>query len=376
MSTKKNLKIFVVSILLSTCKQITTVSTTAYVIGPNDINTVTQDNVTKIPPSVQEAAVLLTITINHGKRKFCSGTLIPGEPGANYRILTNHHCFAPEEDDKRKVTDEIVENACEGARVFFGFFRDQLDTREVGRCLPGTFRNDFQGDLAIFTLEQNPTERFKPAEFWAEAEVPGGRQGLIMHFPAIDSSDPEAEKNLVLEPEAGIKVPVAQITTNDCETLGPFPAQEWQLDKSLKMGFKHSCDLKKGSSGSGLWDAETGRLIGVNWGGITLKYTDPDRTEVFNVATNISYVKLFLEHKEQEELKRLSSIESENKNLASGDAVAQNHNEGTLDQKRMGGCSVSSQSRGAANPWLLGLLLLAPALAAFYCRLARKAKVS
>lgn len=360
MSKTKTLCALVLSFLLSTCKQVTSVSTTAYVIGPNDINTITPDNVVAVPPNVQAAAVLLTITINQGKRKFCSGTLIPGENGGNYRILTNHHCFAPEEDDKRKVTDDIVQGACEGARVFFGFFRDQLDRREVGRCQPGSFRNDFQGDLAVFTLEQNPTPRFQPAEFWTDGDVPGGRSGLIMHFPTIEATAPDADKNLVLEPEAGIKVPVAQFTVADCETLGPFPAQEWQLDKSLKMGFKHTCDLKKGSSGSGLWDAVTGRLIGVNWGGITLKYTDPDRTEVFNVATNINYVKLFLEHKEQEELARLNTIENENKNLTSADAVAQNHADGPPEQKKGNGCSIDPKGRPSSQPWLLLFSLVSP----------------
>jgi hypothetical protein len=267
-----------------------------YIIGTsNDIRPIGDTEKASISEKHLNAAVLLTTVVDGNKRKFCSGTLLAAQSGktAN-RIITNHHCFASDEESDTASKDKnisLADGRCEDVKVFFGYVKSELDKRETRDCEPGTLRFDLEADLAIFDLTKNPSERFAPAEIYSGSSEEVGRKASVVHFPNITEGD---MSNMVFEETVGYKLPIAQLTLDNCATLGPFSPDEWYLDTTLRMGIKHTCDQKKGSSGSSLWDVETDKVLGVNWGGITLNYSNPDRTEIFNVATEAEYLTAFI----------------------------------------------------------------------------------
>ena len=266
-----------------------------YIIGAtDDIRTMTETEQKEVSAKHLAAAVLLTTMVDGAKRKYCSGTLLAPETGkTNYRVITNYHCFSAEESTERTMHDvSLTDGRCEKIKVFLGYIKASLDKREVRDCEVGSLRFDPEADLAIFELSQNPSERFGPAEIFTGDTIGIGRKASVVHFPSITEGNME---DMVFEPQVGYKLPVAQVTIANCSTLGPFPPEEWYLDTTLKMGVKHTCDQKKGSSGSALWDDETDKIMGVNWGGITLNYSNPDRTEVYNVATEARYLRAFVD---------------------------------------------------------------------------------
>lgn len=283
------------ALFLTQCKRPNQISNVAYIIGTNDIRTVDSSNAAKIPSNHLNSVVLIAVKLSEDRRKFCSGTIVSGaQPDSNFRIITNHHCFTEDQDNRREIPRELLPNHCELLKVYFGFFKDQTAKRTVGECLPGSFRSDYEGDLAVFTLKQNPAEPYKPATFWPDDKIPSKRKARIVHFPKIEDDDPDKEKKEAFEPTMGMQLPLAQVTDTNCETVGLFSQNEWNLDKALGMGIKHTCDQKKGSSGSSLWDSETNTILGVNWGGISLTYEDSITPETYNVATRAYYVQAFL----------------------------------------------------------------------------------
>ena len=262
----------------------------AYIIGSNDIQTLSAERRKELPPDLLYSVVLLTTKVSNNKRKFCTGTLIPAQSGEeNFRVVTNHHCFAHADDDGQ-VNRELFPGHCSTTQVYFGFFKGNVKERKVYTCLEGSFRSDYDGDLAVFTLNENPPGPFKPGVLWSGDENADNKEAFVIHFPGMDDSSRDDQ---VFEPTSGISLPVGRITESNCITKGRFPPGEWHLDKSLPMGIRHTCDQLKGSSGSALWDKGTRTILGVNWGGIKLLYGgDAERT--FNVATRAAYVQAFL----------------------------------------------------------------------------------
>ncbi len=288
--------VLALALFSSQCKKPHQVSTVAYIIGDtNDIHTIDAATAAKIPTAHLNSVVLIAVKLDEARRKFCSGTLVPAsQADGNYRIITNHHCFTEDQDSRREVPRELIPNHCEKLKVYFGFYKDQIAKRTVGECLPGTFRSDYEGDLAVFTLKANPAAPYQPATFWPDDKIPAKRKARIIHFPIIEETDAKSQESLAWEETMGIALPVAQITDTNCETVGLFSQSEWGLDKALGMGIKHTCDQKKGSSGSSLWDVETNTMLGVNWGGISLTYDRGANPETYNVATRGYYVQAFL----------------------------------------------------------------------------------
>ena len=226
-----------------------------YILGPTSQIQILGDTQKKeLSTKHLAAAVLLTTIVDKTTRKYCSGTLIGPQAGkTNDRIVTNHHCFSVEEAADLIKQDAVpTDDLCAKTKVFFGFIKGTTNTREVRDCAAGTLRFDTDADLAIFEVSQNPTQdRFAPADIFDGDTVEAGRKASVIHFPTITNGD---TADMVYEPEAGYYLPVAQVTLNNCATLGSFPPDEWYLDTTLKMGIKHSCDQTKGSSGSALWD--------------------------------------------------------------------------------------------------------------------------
>ena len=297
------------------CKQRAKISTAAYIIGKNDIIPIEKDDIKKIPTSQLFSTVVVATAVDEKKWKFCSGTLVPAaQDGENYRILTNHHCFADvhDSDDKMKMPESLLKTHCEKTYVFFGMVKSQVSHREMGHCLQGSFRNDYEADLAIFSLEKNPSEKFQPASFLTYDEVPANIASRVVHFPAKLS---QLKGSFVFDESIGVNLPLAHLSEVDCQTQGIFDISEWDFDLALSYGFKHTCDQQKGSSGSSIWDAESNKIIGINWGGISIKYGNTGRTEIFNVATNALYALKFLggteiEYKKEIENKRIANTQN------------------------------------------------------------------
>jgi hypothetical protein len=354
-------RLFIVSLaaigLLSptACKKaIVETSRTAYIVGPTrDIMPVDREAETRLDVDVLSASVMIATRLGNKRLKFCSGTLVePASAGGNYRVLSNHHCFA-ETDAEDKATPKLLPEACTFTKVYFGYLPGKTKNAFVSGCEAGTLRTNFDGDLSVFTLSVNPPVKHKPLALYEGSDAGAGRSALIVHYPDV-------EERMEVPPEGGTKLPTAAVTLDDCKVLGEFDVSEWKLDRTLPFSLRHSCDLIHGSSGSGLIDVQTGALLGVNWGGIKISYADDLRTD--NVATKASYVAAFLANKVEAEV---AAVETRRE----ADAVAATKGRGEVDDKSRSvadslksGCGVAGVSSGRGAALLLLLALLAPFL--------------
>ncbi len=349
------------------CKKATEVSRAAYIVGPtNDIKKLGSSERKEIPASVYNASVLIATQTNDKKIKFCSGTLISGSAEtSNLRILTNHHCFA-KQDGEGKATNELLAEACVNTRIYFGYFTGDTSVTITSGCEVGSLQSNFNGDLAVFTLQQNPPAPFGPLQLWDGEMVPEGRKAYIVHYPDI-------AENLEAANPAAARLPVAAVTSQDCKVSGLFDPAEWDLDRTLPYSLRHTCDLIHGSSGSALIDAQTSTLIGVNWGGIKITYATGTRVD--NVATRIDFVKAFLEN-------RVESFETvlPNRRVASSDNAvagttpsAESDQAGASQKKGKSVCGVV-QGNHTKHMGLFFLIVLAvlPLLPSVYTAAKRK----
>lgn len=352
--TKPTLAAFLFLMSAVACKQGgIEISTTAYIVGPtNDIIPVDKDSEPKVKPPVLNFSVMIATRLKTNRVKFCSGTLIAPDPvtGGNMRVLSNHHCFADQDADG-KATQVISPESCVATTAYFGFTQANASQAWTTPCLPGSLRTNFDGDLGVFTLSQNPPDKFQPAQFWDGDPDATGRTALIIHYPDV-------EANMAAPPEGGVKLPTAAVTLTDCKVLGGFAINEWELDRTLPFALRHTCDLIHGSSGSGLIDVETGKLLGVNWGGIKISFDSGVRTD--NVATRASYAKAFLTNtidqavKEAEGKKTTRSSIDATQNVQVAEQAA--GPAGKAEKKRCG--AIGGNSRGATTAGLVALLLL------------------
>jgi V8-like Glu-specific endopeptidase len=333
------------------CKKASEVSRAAYIVGPtNDIKKMGESERKEIPASVYNASVLIATQTADKKIKFCSGTLIAGNGLNNYRVLTNHHCFAKQDGDGKAI-DELLPEACTNTRVYFGYYAGHTRETATTGCLADSIQTNFNGDLGIFTLSKNPPLPYLPLQLWDGETVPEGRKAYIVHYPDI------AENLEAINPTAA-RLPVAAVTTQDCKVSGLFDPAEWDLDRTLPYSLRHTCDLIHGSSGSALVDAQTSTLIGVNWGGIKITYASGTRVD--NVATRIDFIKAFLEN-------RVESFETvlPNRRVTGGDNAvagttpnAQSDQAQSTSKKRKSICGVVN-ANDSNSPGILMFLVIA-----------------
>ena len=153
-------------------KHVVEVSTTAYIIGPsNDIRSASPQE-SEIGEKPLNAAVLVATRLADKRVKFCSGTLVLPEVGkGGLRVLTNHHCFAQPGADGKATRDLLLE-ACSFTTVYFGYLAGQAKDAVPITCEAGTLRTNFEGDLAVFTLAQNPPDKYQPLALWEGEEAP------------------------------------------------------------------------------------------------------------------------------------------------------------------------------------------------------------
>ncbi len=351
--------------VVSACKKPVVVSNWAYIVGDsNDIVTIGDDPTQEIPAAHLNAAVVLTTNIDSSRRKFCSGTMIASDAAEDtYRIVTSRHCFAPSDNEDRESENQLLEGACESTKAFFGFYRHEIDQREIGKCRVGSLRTDLEGDLAVFHLEKNPSDKYQPSTFWSNGPTPlTGRRARIVHFPTVDREVDGNNDKVVYETEAGTFLPLGQLTTANCEISGTFDPIDWNLDTALAFGIKHTCDQKKGSSGSSLWDAETNTILGINWGGISITYNNPLRTETWNVATNADYVNLFLKAEHEPEKAKILSQKPDPGSYQSADSTQATKSNGVNKRLRIGCGTVSGTNADESSRFLTFCLLALPVL--------------
>ncbi len=289
--------IVIIALLGSACRAQREISKPGYIVGPtNDIERLANTEVENIdiPAEVLEKAIkasILTVTeMNDGKQKFCSGSLIEGRnTGDLPRIVTNHHCFAKKISGTNRSLPEIVPEACKATSVYFDFSIEEEPL--TLKCKSGSLVTNFAADFAIFTLDGELPEGYEPFKIW-DGEVPPNRKAFIIHHPSAKESDPGREHEEMLK-ATGAYFPKKAITVNNCRVLGRFEEDFWALNPNLPFGLRHTCDLVHGSSGSGLIDATSGKLLGVNWGGITLTVNKVERKD--NVASSAKFLREFVD---------------------------------------------------------------------------------
>jgi hypothetical protein len=326
------------------CKPLMEMSTTAYIVGPtNDIKQIKSEDLIKNDiVDIANASVLIATTLKNDARKFCSGTLIKDLQDRTC-VLTNHHCFA-EVDENEMVSDQLIAEACIETTVYFGFHKDKALSVQEGSCLKDSLRTNPRGDLALFCLGEAPPASAKTLKIAKtpvfDSEVPA----LIVHYPDV-------LENRIPINNTGVKLPSASLTINDCYTDGVFNTQNWRHDRALPYAIRHTCDLIKGSSGSALIDRSSKEIIGVNWGGIALQYSD--RTDMINVATHSDYVQAFLENRTDELIQQANiRLTSSSSNLARQKANA--------NSKVTTSCGTLHAGLASTNQWFMMLLLFLP----------------
>ncbi|MDE3270142.1 MAG: trypsin-like peptidase domain-containing protein [Pseudomonadota bacterium] len=309
----------VIAILLSaSCREAEHDSAPHYILDDKDIIRLDNQSIdlasTGIPPDTltkafNSSALIVTAAASDKKKsmRFCSGTLIAPEEGSVLpRIVTNQHCFA-KKNSEGEALGTIIENICDKTHAYFSFSRQKEPIAK--KCLPGSLKVSVVADLAIFTLkssfDDDQIENYRPMKIW-EGAVPVGRRAFIVHYPCIEvdgvccfdkpnactqaqQQQLESTEMLMLT-DVGAKFPKLAITASDCYVLGGFDKALWANKPTLALGLRHRCDLVQGSSGSGLIDVETGALLGVNWGGVTIaeKYQ-------YNIASSSSYLREFID---------------------------------------------------------------------------------
>lgn len=289
--------IVIIALLGSACRAQREISQPGYIIGPtNDIERLPDTDVENIdiPSAVLTKAIkasILTVTeLSNGKQKYCSGSLIAGRRAGDLpRIITNHHCFAKKISGTSRSLPEIVPEACKETSVYFDFSIEEEPLKR--KCKSGSLVTNFAADFAVFSLDDELPDDYEPFEIW-DGEVPANRTAFIIHHPSAKGSEQGRESETMLK-GAGAYFPKKAITVNNCKVLGRFEEDFWSLNPNLPFGLRHTCDLVHGSSGSGLVDAASGELLGVNWGGITLTLNKVDRKD--NVASSAQFLREFVD---------------------------------------------------------------------------------
>ena len=297
------LNLIIISTLLgNACRDQRDISKPGYILGPtNDIerlNDADMDAITidaEVLAQAIKSSVLAVTELDAGERKYCSGSLIEGRKAGDLpRIVTNHHCFAVKSDDDKKNNDKspnptIIPEACVQTTVYFDF--STASEPLTRKCKSGSLVTNYVADFAMFSLAKELPEDYQPFKIWSSGEVPLNHRAFIIHHPSAEESGQGDESKQVLK-SLGAYFPKKAITVNNCRVLGRFEDSFWHLNSNLPFGLRHTCDLVKGSSGSGLIDVETGRLLGVNWGGIIINIGKLERKD--NVASSAEFLREFV----------------------------------------------------------------------------------
>ena len=311
---------FLIIITISSCKpQDIFVSKVSHVIGVNDMLklSVGSEEYDNFDKGIRSAVLLSTQLDKHGSKRFCSGVIYHIQ-GNNYaRVLSNHHCFAKQDEKTGLASEELIEYACEKTRVYFNAIsgKEQIITR--AQCVPETLVTNYMADLSLFVVAGSiPKEARSISISATDDSILKQKKAYIIHYP-LGTEFVYTKKSL-----GGHRLPAAIITSNNCNVMDNFRNEQFEKNPILAVSFRHSCDLTKGSSGSPLITQESHELAGINWGGV--KSIVGEKEVISNAAVKPSFVKTFindhyqLDEKIQELISKeiYASVENDSKTLS------------------------------------------------------------
>lgn len=280
-------------------------SSTFHIIGGNDMDALRRedfngDHYRTFNKGIS-ASVLIMIRLEEGRR-FCSGFIYELNE-AQAKIITNHHCFAVQDDATNMATYEVIGGVCDVTTVFFNATLGLEHKIEAARCTGDSLRTEHRADIAAFTVEPLSMDGTFPEEITSipittSSEVGFNEPAYIVHYP-LDAGDAiisyhghEMDGNLRGE------LPATIITQDNCKIVGEYmDVSEWESNPVLAMSFKHTCDLSKGSSGSPLISQVSHEVIGLNWGGVkTMRKSsgEEQQVEVSNASIKPDCIHSFL----------------------------------------------------------------------------------
>ena len=228
-------------------------------------------------------AVALVVTAD----KHCIGSLVRGSRTKgkrkrnNLRIITNQHCFVA--DGRR----ELHQGVCATTRVYFNFAQAEKPLSLNG-CKQGSLRSHFASDLVIFTLNKKLASIHRPFVLWG-GQVPAGREAFLLHYPNVIHNLSSPGRSVALLPSVRKYFPILAVSSEGCEVMGRPQQGLWS---KLPFGMAHSCDMTKGSDGAALIDLQTGRLLGISWGGLKIKLGEI--TQKINFSTSADFLRRFM----------------------------------------------------------------------------------
>lgn len=228
-------------------------------VNTADIETYSNANAAYIPKPILTRATNAAIYFRTATSS-CSGTYLQTSSGA--KIITSAHCFSDP-------------NECSEIKVYFSL-PDQDPI--IRTCAPNSLRTHAASDLAIFTLKRPPSAQFQPLSLWTK-KLNRPRAAFIIHYP-------------VLNPQQITRTNTRYVTGIDCYAESDFSFYQKLANHLFFYGLAHTCDIATGSSGAGLIDLETAKLLGVIWGDVLI-YTDSG-VQQRSGATHFRYVQKFL----------------------------------------------------------------------------------
>ncbi|MDE3270143.1 MAG: serine protease [Pseudomonadota bacterium] len=224
-----------------------------------DIETYSEANAAYIPQPILARANDASVYLRT-RTSSCSGTYIQTISGP--KIITSAHCF-----------DNAHE--CRELKVYFA----KPNRKAVIRaCAANSFRAHAESDLAVFALARPPPQEFKPLTLWT-APLHKPRAAFIIHYPRLN-------------PRQAASINTRYVTGIDCYAESAFSFYQRLVNALFFYGLAHTCDIAAGSSGAGLIDLETAKVLGVIWGDV-LVYTDAG-VQQHSGATHYRYVRRFL----------------------------------------------------------------------------------
>ena len=278
--------LFTLLVLLSCEAQRQPLSRRGNIIGINEIVPVAvareagQVDAALLTRSLGAAALLVTVV--GSKYRHCFGSLLPAVEGEQQpRIITNRHCFAA-------AREQLPASACARTSVYFNF--SQPDAPLLGRgCLRGSLRTHDSADLAIFTLRHELPPQHRPFTLW-KGVIPAQREAFLLHYPHVIHNFSSPARSVSQLPGTRRYFPITAVSADGCVVKGRPEKGLWRL---VPFGMAHSCDMTKGSSGAALIDFETGKLLGISWGGLRLQIGKI--TKKVNFAVSADFLRKFID---------------------------------------------------------------------------------
>ena len=225
-------------------------------VNTADIETYSEANAAYIPQPILARANSAAVYFRTPTSS-CSGTYIQTSSGP--KIITSAHCFRDPSE-------------CADVKVYFALPNQKPITRTCS-----SLRLHADSDLALFTLTQPPPAKFKPLSLWTE-KFSKPRAAFVIHYPLLTLRKTRHNTRYV--------------TGIDCYAESSFGFYQRLANELFFYGLAHTCDIAAGSSGAGLIDLKTAKILGVIWGDVLI-YTDAG-VQQRSGATHYRYIRQFI----------------------------------------------------------------------------------